>query len=587
MPRMMAPQSEVVKKPQPTAIIASAVRMPGSSNRMWVRKEGWQSAAWKMYDEVGELRYAANWVGNVLSRATLHAAKRNSFGQVEPIITGPAADYLHDLFNGPDGQAQMLKSIGIHLFIAGECYLVGRAPIKARGEGKDDIWEIASTEEIKYGGGVWQIDYDDGLGPITLTDDDVVVRIWTPHPRKRILADSPVRAQLANLRELLLLSRHVSSQAVSHLAGAGVFFVPSEMSFAAPPGVDESLTSAESFQQVLGGAMSEAIDEPGSPAAITPIVVQAPGDQIGNVKHVTFWSEYDQNLPALRKESITRLATGLDIPAEVMLGTADMNHWSAWQVEESSIKVQVEPLLETITNALSIGYLQPTVGDVEVLVAFDTAQLRLRPNRSKEAVDLYDRGELNGPALRRETGFEEQDAMKPEDLKAWLLKKVAGGSATPEQVAQALNALGISEISAVGEEMREARPDPSTDDDRVQTGPPEREAASISDMSEVLVFRALERAGNRLRSLKQNRPPVPACDTYMFVECNVGDLDKVLEDAWGIIPRVMPNIASEQRQVVEAALDSYCRHLLLNKRQHSRSEMDHFLTSTSVRTLAS
>lgn len=584
MPRMTAPQSEVVKPPT-ASIVASAVRMPGSTNRMWVRKEGWQSTAWKMYDQIGELRYAANWVGNVLSRATLHAAKRNSFGVVQT-VTGPAADYLHDLFNGPDGQAQMLKSIGIHLFIAGECYLVGRAPIKSRGEGKDDIWEIASTEEIKYGAGVWQIDYDDGTGPITLGDDDVVVRIWSPHPRKRVMADSPVRAQLSNLHELLLLSRHVSAQATSRLAGNGILFVPSEMSFAPPPGADPALSSAESFQEVLGGAMADAIDDPTSPTATVPIVVQAPGDQIGNAQHMTFWSEYDQNLPALRKEAITRLATGLDIPAEVMLGTADMNHWSAWQVEESSIKVQIEPLLETITNALSIGYLQPLVGDTEVLVAFDTAQLRLRPNRSNEAIELYDRGELNGPALRRETGFEESDAMSAEDLKAWLLKKVAGGSATPEQVAQALNALGITEIDAVGDNMRQARPDPSTGEPPADGTPPDRQAASINDMSEVLVFRALERAGNRLRSLKQTRPPVAACDTYLFVECNVGDLDKVLEDAWTIIPRVMPNIPDVQRQVVEAALDSYCRHLLLNQRQHSRDEMEHFLTGTSVRVLA-
>jgi len=40
--------------------------------------------------------------------------------------TAQHTNSLKDLFNGKDGQAQMLESIGIHLTIAGECYLIGR-----------------------------------------------------------------------------------------------------------------------------------------------------------------------------------------------------------------------------------------------------------------------------------------------------------------------------------------------------------------------------------------------------------------------------------------------------------------------------
>jgi hypothetical protein len=384
-----------------------------------------------------------------------------------------------------------------------------------------------------------------------------------------------------------MLSRHVGAQARSRLAGNGVFFVPAEMTFAPPEG-QENLTSAQSFQAVLGGAMMESVQEPNTPDSFVPIVVMAPGVHNDNVNHVTFWSEYDQKVGELRTEAIRRLALGLDIPAEVMLGTADMNHWSAWQVEESSIKVNIEPMLAVISRCLTIGFIRPATNNPADVIAFDTAKLRLRPNRSKEAVELWDRMALNDPALRRETGFDESDAPSPEEVKRMLLMKIAGGSATPGQVMQALQALGVSEITDIGEDVREARPDPSLEDHPTRDipEPVDRQAASLNDKSEVLVFRALERAGNRLRSLKQTRPPVAAADTYLYVETKVGELDQVLADAWSCLDRMLPEMPEVQRQIVASALDSYCRHLLLNQRQFSREEMVHYLTTVPLRAIS-
>lgn len=585
MPRVATAPTE---QSMPSVLVASATRMTGANRRIWRRTEGWQRDAWKMYDLVGELRFAANWVGNVLSRATFHSARRTDTG-LEKVTSGPAYDFLSDLFSGPEGQAQMAKSIGIHLFVAGECYIVGRAPSPEREEkGTDDIWEVISVEEMRQDGKRWLIDYDDGLLPLVLSDEDVVIRVWIPHPKKKMAADSPVRAQLANLRELLLLSRYVSSQATSRIAGAGVLFLPSEIDFPRP--TDQAdMSSASAFMQVLGEAMLESIDDPGSPANVVPTVVTASGEHIANVRHLTFWTEFDDKAPDMRNEAIRRLALGLDIPPEVMLGTADMNHWSAWQVEESSIKIVVEPMLESIVNALTIGGVREMEGaDSDDVIAFDTAQLRLRPNRSKEALELFDRVELSAKATRRETGFDEDDAPTDDERRQRLLMKLADGSSNPEQVAAAYEILGIVGIPGDSGPVREARPNPSLEDHPTRDLPEQNPAqASIIDKSEVLVFRALERAGNRLRSKKQMRPPVAAADTYKFVDCGVGDLDSVLEDAWTCLPRVMPLVNDVQRTIIASALDTYCRHLLLNKRDYSRADMEHYLTSVPIRELVS
>lgn len=582
MPRPKVEQSTFTTPSN--SMVASAMKMTGVRT-VWQPKEGWQSEAWRMYDTIGELRFSANWVGRVLSRALLVVVERSPLGIWEQVDSGPAVDALNTLFGGDDGQAQMLKQLGIHFFVPGECYLVGRAPREDRGEvGKGDIWEIVSTEEMQNGGPTgWQINYDDGMPPVFLDkESETVIRMWMPHPRKRAMADSPVKAQLANLRELELLSRRVSAQVTSQLAGNGLTFIPSEMSF--PPDPDNpNQSAADALMNQLGAAMLDAIRDPTSPASVVPTIASAPGEYIDKVQHINFWSPFDEQLPGLRKESIGRFAVGIDTPPEVLLGTADMNHWGAWQVEESSIKVTVEPLLEVIVNCLNVGYLWPITQNKNQRIGYDTSKLRLRPNRSKEAIELYDRGELSAEAMRRETGFDESDMPDEQEHILWLLSKVASGSATPEMVSQALAILGVKGIESEEERMREARPAPTLEEHPVRELP-ERAAASASifDKSEVVVYRALERAGNRLRSLKQVRPDCPAYAAYMFIDCGPGDLDKVLEDAWSIIPTVMPNIPDFERQVVAHALDTYCRNLLLTKQPYQRSEMERYMTSTSI-----
>jgi hypothetical protein len=587
MPRVTTEVAET-----PLSMVASAARMTGTSVTNPRPKQSWQKEAWHFYDTCGELRYAANWMGNVLSRATLRAVQVDVVGGEEREVTsGPAFEALEELCNGREGQAAMLKSIGIHFFVAGECYLIGRSPDPKHDEmvdAEETLWEVASTEEVTQNGKQWQVDYHDGTGAIPLGEDDVVIRLWMPHPRRHKMADSPVRAQLANLRELELLSRHVAAQARSRLAGNGVLFLPSSIQFPTPPNPPEGVTdSASLFQWLLMNAMMESVEDPSDPAALVPIIVTADGESIANIEHKTFWSEYDAKISELRSEAIRRLALGLDIPAEVMLGTADMNHWSAWQVEESSIKVSVEPMLASIARSLTTGYLRPVTDNTKDAIAFDTSKLRMRPNRSREAIELSDRLALSNAALRRETGFDESDAPEPDELKHMLLMRIAGGSATPEQVAQALNALGISEVTGEGETTRESRPSPSLQDHPSRDIPePQAAAASLLDKSEVLVFRALERAGNRLRSLKQTRPPCAAADTYMFVKTDVGELDKVLDDAWTCLDRVIPQVPDFHRKTIASALDTYCRHLLLQQVQYDRTELQHYLTTVPMREIA-
>jgi hypothetical protein len=100
---------------------------------------------------------------------------------------------------------------------------------------------------------------------------------------------------------------------------------------------------------------------------------------------------------------------------------ADLNHWNAWISDESNLKVNVAPDAELIAQALTTGYLQPRLKASGVedwaswVVWYDMSELTLRPDRSDDAVLLYDRLEIDGDALRRETGFDEGDKPTTED----------------------------------------------------------------------------------------------------------------------------------------------------------------------------
>jgi hypothetical protein len=74
------------------------------------------------------------------------------------------------------------------------------------------------------------------------------------------------------------------------------------------------------------------------------------------------------------------------------------------------------------------------------------SELAIRPDRSENAVVAYDRGEIDGEALRTETGFDEDDAPEGEVLTTQLLKAIVRTQTNPQMVAKAFEALTHSGI---------------------------------------------------------------------------------------------------------------------------------------------
>lgn len=617
MPRTLPPALE--PGPAPASLVASAARIRGGASLGVERRnssaDAWHLEAWDHYRNIGEFRYACDWVGGMLSKALIHGTVETAEG-VQKITDGTIPEYLMSLFGNADGRAEMFRLVGIHMSVTGECWIVGYPDPDEFGDGGDK-WEVAaSTKCIRpvTKADPWKV--NDVLLDQVNPDDVIAIRIWRPDPLDPQFSISPTRSILHILRELRKLGQYVGAQIDSRLAGAGILLMPDTMQLPPAPipeGQDAPVrmaNNAEELMSILMEAMSASIKNRDDASSMVPIVVTASAEAIAAVKHMTFWSELDQNAIELRKEAIGRLALGMDVPPEVLKGSSDSNHWSAWQADESAIKAHAEPLLKIITTAIGSHYLRPLLKSDPAFeghrlsaysVGSDTSEMRMRPNRSKEALELYNLGEISGETLRRENGFDQTDAMDTEELALWLTRKVANGHTTPEIVEAALRELGVNltvvHDTQLPESIREtvrvdggttqAPPPPSLKDLPTQDLPSQQVSenraqaraegrvpsadiarkASLLAASDQLVVRALERAGNKLKSKMKVKPTCAAAEIYKFVNA-ADDVNFLLDDAWSGVGMVANRNGVHPDDLVKV-LDSYTVQLLEQQELHT------------------
>lgn len=472
----------------------------------------WDEEAWQLYDETPELHYGVTWAANQLSRVHLMAAELGDDGTPqlirldtdtddEPLdeASRRAAMEVAELAGGPVGQAQLMFRAGQHLTVPGESYIIMRQvrprpdtatdaldraetvaqqvaeaaqrrrdlirPLdvelndelddEADTDTDDQQWLVRAYSRNEVGadgtGGDARWWVDEGSGKEHIGENVIVLRVWRPHPNVFQYADSAVRSTLPVLRELRGLTMHVSAQVDSRLAGAGLLALPQEMTFAsAGPREDNADDDEEDpFVRELITAMTVPIKDRDSAAAVVPIVIKVPGEYLKEIKHLRFDTPLDEAAVALRSEAIRRLALGLDMPPEIVLGLADLNHWSAWLSDESAIKISTAPLAALLCHVLTTGWLRPMLEESGVpaersrrlMVWFDTTELESRPDQGQAARDGYDRGEVSGDTMRRETGFGDADKPTEEEFQRWLLVKLL--FERPDLAEQLLPALGI------------------------------------------------------------------------------------------------------------------------------------------------
>lgn len=578
--------------PQYSAMVASAADLhvlhPSS-----ITSQRWQDEAWRFFDAVGELWYAAQIYGAGLGRARLVAAKRPKPGG-EPDIqeSGEAAEWVQQIAGSVAGQSELMWNIGLNLTIPGISVIVGQTQnevtswqvftsdsIKTttqRAKGRETI----KTVKVQTGPDHWE----------TLEGDTLMIPVWRQHPRKKWEPDSPARHCLDSLSEIELLSRHIRSTGLSRVASNGLLLYPSEATFKPKAGAD---TKIDPFTAELLEAAQTAIDQPGSAAAAIPLPVKVPKELIQYFVHLKFATPFDERVLELRESAIRRFAASMDLPAEQLLGMGDMTHWNAWQVSEDTVRIHLIPMLERIAHALTVGYLWPAMGltatdQPEDIIWVDTSELTVRPDRSKDAMELYDRGEIGPDTLRRETGFSKEDEASEQELQDMAYKKaVFGGTGI---------SLGEGQ-TGFEERNRESTGPPYSDPETEESTPHDTDpnaepttpgnASALIEACDGVVYRALEKVGNRLRSMtaeqRKTNPTFDCPPTTMHCcidsTLSFREINRLLEGVWDRLPEIAERHGTSI-DALQTILTPYLRNLVVNKREHSYEELASALSTS-------
>lgn len=601
------------------ALVAAAEVITSKSIRRNVTVDKvlpWQERAWQFYDDVGEFRFGVSWIANAMSRVNLVAAiPPNSIGDEPTPINSDdpdvdaaqrrAAELVAHIAGGVTGQGQMMAAFGRLLTVGGFAWLVAEPDLDDPDADVYERWQVFSQDalDVRETSDTTSIRVRRASGTTTnawrhVHPNALVVKCWRPHPRRPWEPDAPVRAVLGVLDQIDLITAHVTATGRSRLAGAGVFAIPSEAEFPDPPAPNDAATPRDPFDYFVDQmieAMTTPIRDRDNASAIVPLMVQVPGEYVDKLKHITFSTPFDAQALALLQESIKRLSLGMDMPPEVLTGMSGVNHWTAWQVEDTAITLHIDPTAEIVCQALTEGYLKPALEaegfDPSVaLVWYDTGDLTMPPDRSRNVVEAYDRVEASGEALRRYLGLSEND--KPDDDEEARRRLLGAAERLPSAAPSILGLLGllpdpdrvevITEVAEAAEpEALPAAPEPTETRPSTDDRPAAVNAAAVIAACDGVVHRALERAGSRLRSAIGRKVPGgpqavecadPAVLHTHYDATIYADLDRLLEGAFDRVPEVASPLKVDAAALT-ATLNAYCRALLASGHAHDRTRL--------------
>jgi hypothetical protein len=447
------------------------------ANRLKKLRQPWQEEAWEYRDAIGELRYATTYLGNCSRRMVLVPSAYVK-GEVDPVpleqieecpksVIASCDDALERLaIGGSVALGGVLRDITENFEVTGECYLVGRV------EDGQEIWEIRSITEINVDAdGNVSIKHPNSSGQgEPLPKGSFISRLWWPHPRRKELADAPFKAILDLCEELLILSRDVRAAGRSRLANNGILAIPDSLTIVRANTDDDAQVSGtgDEFLQELVTAAMAAIQDEGSAAAVLPLIARGPREDIAAIKQIVI-SRQERQRAGERLELITRMATGIDLPAEVLTGKAGLNHWTSWQVSDDTFRHHIEPIVMVETDALTLGYYRPELTARQVppewlhriVLWYDPTNLVTHPDRSDDAFKAHDKMAISDESLRGYLGFSEEDKPTPEEILRRLATKTGLDPTIAAQVVGRLDSsIDISAVSSGPPQIQMIGPGP-------------------------------------------------------------------------------------------------------------------------------
>jgi hypothetical protein len=604
----------------PAALSAATAIVELSGNSSWKTwkfgNRDWQTEAWRLYDIIGELHKLSGRVGDSLSQARLYVTEVSETGEETGEIEDERIRQLAAVPLGTGSQRDdNLRLAGIDLAVGGECWIVGegaaRNPEQAKGS-----WFVVTGSAFKREGDDVKVRRPQQRGGqyLTLADGvDILIRCWRPHPNDTDQADSFTRSAIVPLREIELLTKREFAELDSRLTGAGIMFLPEGVDF--PRGPDDPDGMA-GFMAYIQRAAAASMADQSRASAMVPIMATVPDEMIqylDQLKPINFWSELSAEITPMKDKAIERLASMAEIPAEVLTGIGDANHWTAWLISDEGIR-WIRGYLGLVADALTRGFLRRALESMGVTdperyaFAFDTSALASKPNRLDEAERLHDRGLISDEELVKAAAFSIDQMPDPGQRAEQIIYRLVMAQPDLALDPEVQRVLGLPKIQSVGlpptaDQNTDGEdggtsgdgppndgedPDPPADDgqaraitaaldDRIRSIQATRSTAPVSPQAvfnasaKLMVYRALELAGGRLTTPQERRgrwAQVPRHELHHHVGPITPEKAlKVIEGAWTHLPLAAADL-NVDAEALHYVLESYVTELLTRGLRH-------------------
>lgn len=488
----------------------------------------WHKDAWRYYRNVPEMGFGGRFFGNAMSKIRLVAAIIPEDGSA-PI---PLRDYRDDdgnlllpeseiqaaedavarLARTRGGHAELLRSYAVNMWVAGDCTLLG---LQDEDAPDGERWLIASTSELKVEDRKAYLLAFPGQPTSEATpipDDTPKYRLWVSDPEWQALPDAPMRRVLEVCDELQILTRAIRSGALSRVP-RGVLVIPES----ATKGPEDQTLDAEDDGEAKADPTIAGIVEhfvtstevDGSAGVVAPYVLVVPDDVVDKVQYLEIGAVFSADEARVRDELVRRAANGVDLPTEILLGLADVNHWGIWAIDEMTFKSFVEPYCVNFCGSASYAYYRPALRAQQVqnperhVIWYDPADLIGHPDQAAAADKGLELGVIGPDTWRRVRNFSENDAPTDEELAEMLAFRRS--TIDPTITSELLSALGIL-IAASGGAGQAAVPTTATEApasaENVEPAPPAiTEAPTEPEPVVAAANPRLERLGYRLAAI--------------------------------------------------------------------------------------
>ena len=402
---------------------------------------------WRAYRQQPLLRSCVDYAANVFAR--LGWAPHYDDGDGEPVentdnalVNAVVADFNEGMgtVGTFSGHGAMAAIIGKHHLLIGEDFIHTSLVNDPSRGGVVNQYAVYSTGELRRtGAGLVEIVRSPGEPAVPLQIGPGVgqlIRIWNPDPEFQMLASSPIEPLLPYFAYLQNARDSLSAVDLSRL-GAGVTFFPSEIDWDKqyPPGPDGTGGGFDGFIREFTKVQIEPVRNRKSGTLVAPVNIEIKGELIEKIRHENFSRESIEKDIERVKELTEAIIRGLPLPPASLLGTQEMNHWGAWLLTEEEWK-HLAPYASLIFDSITSSLFRPMLQRAGLpdwrqwSIRPDPSKVLLKPDRSKQAIEVFRLGALSFAALLRETGFNSEDLPTPEERIA-ILEFLKGAPAAP------------------------------------------------------------------------------------------------------------------------------------------------------------